>query len=89
MGINTEKISEMVKKHTPEILTVWPMIHMLEEQYIVNDRRLKALEESYGIVNKELEKYRHRVMRRTRSNNWLRLHGYPMRRGKENGDLKD
>ena len=88
MKMNTEKICEMVGKYTPEILTVWPTIHMMEARHIIYDRRLSALEKAYVDTNKALEEYRRGATRRTRSNNWLKLHRQPMRRGKENRDLK-
>ena len=89
MEINMEELRENFKKYAPEILYAHNIIHMMAAQHIVNDRRLRVLEKSYGIMNKEYAAYKHRVSRRTHSNNWLKLHGYPMRRGKENRDLRD
>ena len=53
-SIDIEKIKGLIKKHTPEYLTLGGII---------------------GMVNCV-------IIPKRRSNNWLKMHGYPMRRKK-------
>lgn len=60
-----EELSKKIEKHTPEYVS---MIGMAAS--IINIRE----------AFKKSERCFRKYMRNARSNNWLKMHGYPMRR---------
>ena len=60
-----ENLLKKIKKYTPEYISPIGMAAS-----IIN------LREAF----KKSERYFRKYMRNTRSNNWLKMHGYPMRR---------
>jgi len=52
---------------------------------IISRKRLTSLSNGYEWMSKEYKAY----WIRQRSNNWLKSHGYPMRRGSLNQHAKD
>lgn len=84
MELNMEELREMVMKHTPEVLRpeyVAGMIYSIRK----TTKRLNDLKKSYEDLDRAFMEYARNATRKIHSNNWLKLHGYPMRRGKENG----
>ena len=65
-------------EHMAKFHDVAKTLEVLERSFERLNKRLKTLEESYGIANDSFMKYSMNV----RSNNWLKTHGYPMRRKK-------
>ncbi len=73
-----KKISdEILKMYAPNLA-----LGNLGIASIVLARHYDALHEQLNISNKLYEKYKERVIREFSSNNWLKMHGYPMRRKK-------
>ena len=75
--------TELFKKYVPEIL-INPGIQLLAmiESAKESHKRMIKIAEDYNNANKCFEEYKNKVIRRTSSNNWLKMHGYPMRRKK-------
>lgn len=76
--MDTEKISNVMSKsrkllnaYIPDSISVYPFSLMM---------RNVMMGEAYKTAASEFRRYRYEVIRRTHSNNWLRLHGYPMKR---------
>lgn len=68
------KISELCKKHSPKILT-----GMVTNTTMAIKKDSKRLYEVlYRATGNEF--YKTRNMQITHSNNWLKMHGYPMNR---------
>ena len=66
MFIDTNLI-ETIKKYTPEIISAVPIAAMFA--HLRTRRKYRRLRSGYG-----------RYVREVKSNNWLRRHGYRMRR---------
>lgn len=73
MKIDKEKVRECFSKYKPQFLVLTPLVLSLSingglsfNRYYMKYRRLRT---GYG-----------RYVRKTKSNNWLRKHGYRMRR---------
>ena len=74
MQIDTEKYVEVAKMYAPAVL-------FNPSFYIMGmNLRAKSLNDSYAITMLNYEKYRRRAIRAIMPNNWLKMHGYPMRR---------
>lgn len=68
-------VSETMRRYAPELLSVVGIASTACAAEI-NYLRMERLAAAYGELRTEYDRY----MRRTRSNNWLKMHGYPMRR---------
>lgn len=62
------KNEEKLKSYIPEIICVNPIVLVMSNT--MHYRRMITC----------LNAYKMKVIRSTRSNNWLKMHGYPMRR---------
>ena len=62
------KNEEKLKSYIPEIVCVNPIVLVMSNT--MRYRRMIARANAYKM----------KVIRSTRSNNWLKIHGYPMRR---------
>lgn len=73
------KISEVCKKHSPDILSVVGIVEMVTSTIMAIQKDPKRLYEVlYQTTGNEF--YKTRYMQITHSNNWLKMHGYPMNR---------
>lgn len=79
------ELPEKLRKYVPETISPLGIPLMIARMRKLN-KDVERLKETYSNVNKAWKDYSRSVLR-TRSNNWLKLHGYPMRRGNENRDL--
>lgn len=80
-GIMTE-VKENMVKHAPSCLSVDPITSMfiVIKAAATQHCRNVALADAYMTMNAEFARYRLKAIQETHSNNWLRMHGYPMRR---------
>lgn len=67
------------KKYYPGLM-VGASISGITVGDIISNKRLTALSDAYELMSEEYKYY----WIRNRSNNWLKSHGYPMRRGYSN-----
>lgn len=86
MEMDKFKLSESVKgylrKHSSEIITGIGLIGSIAQLTILSGtNRLRVLKLLYKQTGDP--KYDILIKRMTKSNNWLRMHGYPMRRKKD------
>lgn len=72
-AINREKLEVYV----PEALSVAAIAGAIVS--LVYNHRTVALRDAYMRIA-EPDRYKLTVIQRTHSNNWLKMHGYPMRR---------
>ena len=72
-----ETSKEIMKKYVPEILCA-PGIAMslMDISHVKHNANMQILK----TLADQSDYYRLKYIRKTRSNNWLRIHGYPMRR---------
>lgn len=78
---NLDKLKETIRKHEPIYMSGIGIAGLICSVQLANrseNRRrvLKILAKHYG------EPYQTRLMQEIHSNNWLKLHGYPMKRRK-------
>lgn len=79
MAIISAETVEKIKKYTPEVLNrelVEISIRAIAYSNYLNRKRIQQLQKAYDRANSEFELYK----RNNKSNNWLKTHGYPMRR---------
>ena len=75
-GIMEKHVKEQLKKYEPAILSPNAIAALLITSRKINTR-LMAMLRAQGLMTKAAyEKY----VRNARSNNWLKMHGYPLRR---------
>lgn len=72
------KVKEKLNAYIPETIVLNPMT-MVWYADICYQRAMAGILAT-KTANSEYENYRIKVLRRIHSNNWLKLHGYPMRR---------
>lgn len=48
--------------------------------HTTQEKRIAALEASYKMLEDSYSVYKDKVIRKYSANNWLKMHGYPMRR---------
>lgn len=83
MQIEVKEITDVVKKYAPQHL-IGVGIAGLMWDHMTSKRQLSTLAACYGTASVQYQSYKHKVERRSHSNNWLKMHGQPLRRGKEN-----
>ena len=83
MQIEVEKIKDVAKKYVPQML-LGAGIAGLMWDHMTSKRQLSILAACYGTTSVEYQSYKRKVERKSHSNNWLKMHGQPLRRGKEN-----
>ena len=72
-----ETSKEIMKKYVPEILcTPGIAMNLMEFSHVKYNANMQILK----TLADQSDYYRLKYIRKTRSNNWLRIHGYPMRR---------
>lgn len=74
---------ENVEKYVPEQLSIYGVMGMLCQSYMF-EKRTEVLTKLFPEVAKSYERY----YRLSLSNNWLKMHGYPMRRKGRKGSKK-
>lgn len=74
---------ENMKKYVPEQLKIYSVMGMLCQSYMF-EKRTEVLTKSFSEVAKSYKRYNRLV----HSNNWLKMHGYPMRRKGRKGSKK-
>lgn len=79
--INFDKMKETIRKYEPQYVGTFGLASMIASISLANRseirrRALKELARYYG------EPYQTMLMRKIHSNNWLKIHGYPMKRRK-------
>lgn len=69
---------EKFKEYIPETLSMDPIAEMVLDLRLTMERlkQIKQLRSIYEQVNRDMYEYRYR----NKSNNWLKMHGQPMRR---------
>jgi hypothetical protein len=75
--IETGHVSSIISKHSPTILTAIGVIGAIASSIMATKRNPKILLAMYRATGNE--DYLIRYYRMTKSNNWLKMHGYPMR----------
>ena len=78
---NFDKLKETIRKHEPICMSGIGIANLIISIKLANRseirrRALKELARYYG------EPYQTMLMRKIHSNNWLKIHGYPMKRRK-------
>lgn len=79
--INIGNLRSVINKHSPEILIGMGLAGMVMQarlsamQCVSEEAYLKAMYEFTGH-----KIYLYKYLQATKSNNWLRMHGYPMRK---------
>jgi hypothetical protein len=76
-------VRETMVKYAPRFLSVSGVTCLLEAAAVEAERRTK-LTEAYERTNAEFARYKLTAIQDSHSNNWLKMHGYPMRRRKPN-----
>lgn len=81
--INAKRLALMLNKHSPEILIGIGIAGITAQSMMA----VKSLENKadywklmYEITGHKI--YLYRYLQMTKTNNWLRMHGYPMRKRK-------
>lgn len=85
---NLEGIEFKRKAYIPDILYPTLTSQLLLTSLSILKRRNMAISSAYDTVSKEYGRYLYKVTRLYTSNNWLKMHGKPMRRGLENKKAK-
>lgn len=70
-------ISSIISKHSPTILTAIGVFGTIANSIMATKRNPKHLFAMYQVTGNE--EYLVKYYRMTKSNNWLKMHGYPMR----------
>lgn len=65
-----------VKSYVPTLLSL-SSVNLLERSHEIMNRRNERIANAYDVCFNE---YWYGYIRKVRSNNWLKMHGYPMRR---------
>ena len=73
------RVRETMAKYAPRSLSVFGVAYILEAA-VMEAKRHIALTEAYECMNAEIARYKLTVIQNSHSNNWLKMHGYPMRR---------
>ena len=87
MQIEVEKIKYAAKKYVPQMLLGAGVAGIIISNH-TSQTNLKVLAACYGTTSVQYQTYKHKVERRSHSNNWLKMHKQPMRRGLENKEAK-
>lgn len=74
----SQEVKELFKKYSPQILTTVGAVGFIANTNISSMRTKRMYEALYKATGNEF--YKIRVMQITHSNNWLKMHGYPMNR---------
>lgn len=56
------------------------MLNAMCVDFIIGQRRRESLIKSYDAIAKNYESYKSKAIHEFAPNNWLKMHGYPMRR---------
>lgn len=85
MQINAKEITEKAKKYYKEYEEFLPMNIISFGNYLAmnNIQLMEYYSKSLAKTNEAFQRYKKKIIRNN-SNNWLRMHGEPLRRGKEN-----
>ena len=83
MQIDTKEITEKAKKYSEGLFLPMNIISFGNYLAMNNRQRMEYYSQSLAKTNEEFQRYKKKVIR-SNSNNWLRMHGEPLRRGKEN-----
>lgn len=75
----SQKAKELIKKHTPQIVTTVGVASFIVSTHIGSQMRTERVYKALYIATGN-KFYKMRVMQMTHSNNWLKMHGYPMNR---------
>lgn len=81
-----EKIKDVVKKYVPQMLLGAGVAGIMIGNH-TSQTKLKVLAACYGTTSMQYQSYKRKVERKSHSNNWLKMHGQPLRRGKENDQV--
>lgn len=73
------RVKENMTKYAPQYLSVSGIACILEGA-LIEAKRSATLSAAYESMNAEFARYKLRVIQNSHSNNWLKMHGYPMRR---------
>lgn len=77
----SESVKEYLRNHSPEIIAGIGVIGSITQSMMFNgNNRLRTLKLLYELTGDPM--YDIEIKHMTKSNNWLRMHGYPMRRKK-------
>lgn len=76
--IKLNKLGDKILKHSPSVLSVVGIAAMVVRTMMGAKIRPEIFMRIYRATGNEY--YRIRYYQMTKSNNWLRMHGYPMRR---------
>lgn len=80
-NIDWTKFKETVKIYTPPAISGLRIaFSMLEIGINIGSKKMQEAAAAYLSSEDMYIKYRDSVVRYQKSNNWLKLHGYPMRR---------
>lgn len=79
-----DKITNVAKKYAPEIITGAGIVSFMRFNAMTTERKLQLMKTCYGEASTQYQTYKRKVERKSHSNNWLKMHGQPLRRGKEN-----
>ena len=72
-----EVYKEIMKKYTPTIVTSAGVAMFVDD---ISHRKNVAMMQALNTLANYSELYRSKYLRKFKSNNWLKMHGYPMRR---------
>ena len=80
-NIDWTKFKETVKIHTPPAISgLGIAFSMLEIGINIGSKKMQEASATYLSSEDVYIKYRDFAIRYQKSNNWLKIHGYPMRR---------
>ena len=77
------EVKDAIKKYAPQMLLGAGVAGIMISNH-TSQTRLKVLACCYGKTSTQYKTYKRKVERKSHSNNWLKMHGQPLRRGKEN-----
>ncbi len=83
MQIDTKEITEKAKKYYEGLFLPMNIISFGNYLAMNNRQLMEYYSQSLAKTNEAFQRYKKKVIR-SNSNNWLRMHGEPLRRGKEN-----
>ena len=83
MQIDTKEITEKAKKYSEESFLSMHLISFGNYLAMNNRQQIEYYSQLLAKTNEEFQRYKKKVIRNN-SNNWLRMHGEPLRRKKEN-----
>lgn len=79
--INFEHPKSIIREHTPEVLTGIGVVGtVMSTMLVVSQYKNKAVYYKIMYEHTGSDIYLIKYLQMTKTNNWLKMHGYPMRR---------